>query len=84
MSGFLVQTRQYVTPGDEPSVCSQCDQAADVLARLPLVGFLRGWRRLVGTAEQPWIGLCERCVRELLDGFAPARRLARAAEATEK
>jgi hypothetical protein len=80
VSGLVV--RRYVASVDEALRCSQCEQIGDVLAKLPLTGFLRGWRRLVPTPEDPWIGLCEGCVRALLEGFGPAR--AQAEEDTKK
>lgn len=56
--------------------CSSCDVTTDLLCRLPVIGLARGPIVTGGSVEsyeEPWIGLCETCVRRMLDGFAEAR-----------
>lgn len=67
---------RFLAPGiDEQLACSQCEQPVDVLAQIPLHEFMRGWRAILGKSKQdPWIGLCETCVRKMLDGFPVARK----------
>jgi hypothetical protein len=60
-----------------PVKCSLCGSLReDLVAKLP-IDMAGGWRRIITAAVsdgQPWIGLCETCVRYILAGFEVARR----------
>lgn len=66
-------------PTGDALTCSSCGQPRELLLSIPITGFLRGWRQWLGASGvQPWIGVCESCLRQWVRGFRRARPKARA------